>query len=124
MFKPIPMPKLSPDSNSVGKFECLVCGNSLKILAVGDWARDQTFFRPFIKPASNLNGGARSLNQQGFGLAAATRVGQKDGYNYLFRRHFILPELVGRDKKLMEVGAVVRVPLTVAHCGTVWYFEV
>ena len=77
----------------------------------GDWARDQTFFRPFIKPAPNLNQGARSLNQQGFGLAAATRVGQKDGYNYLFRRHFILPELVGRDKKLMEVGAVVRLPL-------------
>ena len=77
----------------------------------GDWARDQTFFRPFIKPAPNLNQGARSLNQQGFGLAAATRVGQKDGYNYLFRRHFILPELVGRDKKLMEVGAVVRVAL-------------
>ena len=87
--------------------------------------------RPFsgllYSPAPNLNGGARSLNQQGFGLAAATRVGQKDGYNYLFRRHFILPELaVEADKKLMEVWlVVVRVELcfTVGmaqwHSGTV-----
>ena len=58
-------------------------------MAGGDRARDQTF----IKLGPNLNVGARSLNQEGFGLPAATRVGQKAGYNYLFRRHFILPEL-------------------------------
>lgn len=75
------------------------------------------------KAAPNLNQGARSLNQQGFGLPAATRVEEKDGYNYLFRRHFILPELAGGDKKLMEVGSVVRVALcfTLAQLGILRY---
>ena len=51
MFMPMPTP--SPDSKSMGKFKCLVCGNSLKILAGGDRARDQTF----IKLGPNLNVG-------------------------------------------------------------------
>ena len=78
---------------------------------------------PFIKPGGNLRRGARSLNQQGFGLPAAARARQKDGYNYLFRRHFILPELAGGDKKLMEVGSVVRVALcfTLAQLGILRY---
>ena len=76
-------------------------------------------YRP---PTPNLNQGARNLNQQGFGLGAATRFGQKGGYNYLFRRHFILPELAGGgDKKLMEVGSVALCfTVTMAQC----YIEV
>ena len=107
-------------------FNAWFVGTVLRYWQEGTGGRDQTFFRPFIsKPAPNLSPGARNLNQQGFGLGAATRLGQKGGYNYLFRRHFILPELavVGQETDGGWVGGErVALCLTVhSGCATMLY---
>ena len=108
-------------------FNAWFVGTVLRYWQEGTGGRDQTFFRPFIsKPAPNLSPGARNLNQQGFGLGAATRLGQKGGYNYLFRRHFILPELPvgGQETDGGWVGGErVALCLTVhSGCATMLYW--